>query len=68
MEPSAREVEGQQFFWALALIRVWLGPKNKYLFNRQLYKLQAKISGHAVGKPPKNYILGKWNLGKAYLT
>ena len=67
IEPSARDVEGQQLFLSsnVALFRVSLdysyvlfttppifslapSKKIKYRSSRLLYKLQAKISGHAV--------------------
>ena len=60
IEPSAREVEWQQFFLALALFRGMffssLAPPRsslstrvkKNLSSRRLFKLEVKISGHAV--------------------
>ena len=69
IEPSARDVEGQQFFLTsdavsglarfepCSLLLISLTPPlfaldhstiNKHLSSRRLYKLQAKISGHAV--------------------
>ena len=60
LEPTAREVVDKHFFLALTLFGVLLGlihvlfsldqgPKNKYLYSSgRLYKLQGKISRHAV--------------------
>ena len=50
VEPSAKKVEGQQFFFSLSPTFLSRTESKKYLFSKRLYKLQAKINGHAVEK------------------